>query len=286
VPGPIRMNMFFSQNVQGGRSNGWSETHYSASATTLSASLTNLILLAQARVQMLGAGVQLTYMRVSDDAVFRDVQPGQGLFALEGPKGPYYNSAFSAINSDFSDKVAVIRCVGNQDFYNRSLYLSGNPDSSQEISFDFPALPAWNTAYDAWKVVMLNGRFGFKVLDQSGANPRTQVINLVAGVFTTALPHGLLPNEAVRISAFRPSGPPLPAGNPNGRWYVSVINANSFSLLGYNQGGFSPTRMGVVRAFRYVVTPYTRVFFRYFGLHKRGRPFGQPRGRSPRRARS
>jgi hypothetical protein len=284
MAGPIRMQLFFNMTSAGSRAAGWSETYYSATAATLPGALANLQRLAAARVNLLGAGVTLRYMRVSDDSVFRDVRSVPGILPLIGAHGPYYLGTFANSPADFAYSCALVRCQGSSDFYNRSLFLSGIPDLDQDIEHPVPFTAAWLAQFLAFKSLLESGPYGFKVQNRDGAHAEIQITGLAAGIFTTAANHGFNVNDQVRIRGFLPRSGQNALGNPNGLWRVQATPAlNTFALLGYAQLTFVPTTLGRVRKVEYTVSPIITASLTEFTKRNRGRPFGLLRGRRVRR---
>jgi hypothetical protein len=281
----IRMTMFFNMSGAGSHSAGWSETHYSITALTLPGALTNLVALAQLRVNLLGAGVTLRYLRVSDDLVDRDVRAQAGLTPHVGAHGPYYLGTWASSPADFAYSAALVRLQGASDFYTRNLFLSGIPDLNQDIEHPSPFTAAWLQQFVDFRNALLSGRYGFKITVRGPANPDRQITGLAAGVFTTSGNHGFNPNDPVRIRGFRANPGTDSLGNPNGTWRVQFApSPTTFSLLGYAQLTFNPTRLGTVRKIIPDVTPYTNVSTPLFTKRSRGRPFGLLVGRRRRRA--
>lgn len=281
----IRMQMLFTMTGAGSRAVGWTEQHYSFSANTLPGALVQLVALANVRINMLGAGVTLRYLRVSDDAVFRDVRSQPGIVPNVGAHGPYYLGTFANSPSDFGYAAVLMRCQGQSDFYTRSLFISGTPDLSQDIEHPTPVGAAWLTQSDIYRNTLLNGAYGFKVQNRDNAHQPIQITALAAGVFTTLAPHGLAVNSIVRIRGFRPTSGVAGLNNPNGVWRVGAIpSATTFGLLGYTQLAFVPTAFGNVRLVEYTVTKYTSVAIAGFTKKSRGRPFGLLVGRRRRHA--
>jgi hypothetical protein len=280
----IRMQMFFTEEGSGSRGAGWSETHYSFNKVTLTTALADLQTLAEKRVQMLGNQVVCTYLRVSDDEVFNDSQVARGPVPTVVGGVPFYNPAFAPTvpdtAADFAYSVALVRITGDTDFYRRSLYLSGNPDVSQNINNPTPVGAAWLIAFDDWHLTMVNGSYGFKVLQQGPANPRRVITVIVLGVITTQTPHGFVVGDLVKVSRVRGTG-----NLPNGKWRVATVpDATHFTLQGWDFANFIYDRGGIAQKQVYVLTKDTEVFLRRFGSHRRGRPFDSPVGRRRRRA--
>jgi len=67
----VKSTMFFEENV-GTNAYGWSESHYDLQSAGLVPALTALKKLAKLRARLLGGGVTITKIRVSDPNVFRD----------------------------------------------------------------------------------------------------------------------------------------------------------------------------------------------------------------------
>ncbi len=283
----IRMNIFFAMTGTGSRSAGWSETHYSKTAQTLAGALVNLRALAILRSNLLGAGVTVKYFRVSDDEVFRDVGTEGGLNPLVGPHGPYYYAAFRDDPSDFAYSVALVKMIGDDPIYFRTMYLSGAPDLDQDIEHPVPTSAGWNQQFALWKNELLSGKYGFKVLDRSPGNAPIAITSLVDGTFSTApVNHGLNPNQFVNITRFRP-GAIADARCPNGRRQVATApTLTTFTLRNYIQFGYTPTTMGQLRKLVFRISEYKQVLISGMGSRRRGRPFGLPVGRRRRPARS
>src|ERR1700692_3484147 len=136
MPGPIKGLMFFQAALGSPRTVGWSESVYFPGVADLPTALTRLQILAAARVQMFGAGVLSTFLRVSDDTVFRDSADAAGLMPLNAPPAPpVYNLRLASFPADFAGSAYFLLCAGGNSTYRRIYWLSGNPDNSQEIGF-------------------------------------------------------------------------------------------------------------------------------------------------------
>jgi hypothetical protein len=196
--------MFFTAPV-GSREYGWSEGHYVVGSANLPAALDLMNTLAQARVGMLGGGVSLSYIRVSDRLVFRDSQIDNGLLqgfqivanpaSIEaaivamGSDNPawqlgraIYNQSltgeirniaqWSDLRCDFPYSGILLRMEGDSTYVaRRSLILRGSPDVTQRTDLDKPAAGPWTNALLAYIALLTNGSYGFRALDATGANP-------------------------------------------------------------------------------------------------------------------
>jgi hypothetical protein len=293
MPGPLRATFFFEQAQGFGRTTGWSETHYAATAGNLTDALLAANVLGNLRVQMMGYGPTLTYIRVSDDTISGDSRITPGLPPQTFDGHPYYNQRFKDKAADFSYSSLLLRGQGPQDTSRKMFWLSGNPDIVQEIDFFSPQQALiggadWLDAFNAWKTEMVRGPWGFKILDRLGTAPLQTVVamalvgNPPVAQLTTLGNHGFTEPGFVKLYRFQPKGPL----SPNGTWQLKVIDATNFQIIGWAPGTYVPTRFGKVRQLRYIVVPYQSVVVRRFGSHKRGRPFDQQRGRARPRARS
>src|SRR5215469_13278912 len=117
MAGPFnyKCTIFFKM---GDESSGWTESYYTQQVDHPTA-MTNLQFLAQLRAQLLGARAALVYLRVSDDAAYRD------------SIGYEYNPALgtsitSARNAAFPN-VSVLARLEASPSNRRPLYLRGVP---------------------------------------------------------------------------------------------------------------------------------------------------------------
>lgn len=269
--------MFFSASTRaGGRTFGWSESHVMMTAgEDLTQGLIDLTALANKRVDLLGAGVTLTYMRVSRHEIKRDSLIESGIKPSQADV-PYYNHAFKDKRADFAYSTLLLRCqLGLAPFVSRcSKYLSGNPDLFQEAA----SLPTdnadWRAAFALYKRLLIGGRYGQKCLNLDPVtNPEKPIIGaaIVNGELQlTCINHGFNTGTMVRISGLKGEG-----NNPNGVWELVKVNDTAFTLNGYS-GEFTRRHGGTVRERKYTALPYTDVIIRRYASRRRGRPFDSP----------
>src|SRR3954469_3068602 len=91
----VMATMKFRQNLDP-QELTWVESHARVGAVSLDVALANLKTLADLRVQLLGAGVELLSLFVSDLEVWRDSRVDPGPVAFQSAAGPVYNPAFGA----------------------------------------------------------------------------------------------------------------------------------------------------------------------------------------------
>lgn len=277
----IKGQMFFSQNVgsDSTRDYGWSEGVYCITAGNLTQAISDMNALAVVRLGLVGTGATLDYIRVSDNQVLRDSQVLAGS-AL--PKG----TVLSLPVSDFSWSSFLIRAEGGTTFRSRcSLWMNAMPDSWQQSNLSDPSGTAqYVNSYLAWSNVMLNGKYGFNSFDYSGANPPktiTSVGNVVP--YPVGIPaHGWVTGQVILVRGVRGNSTveglkPTP---PNGFYQITVIDANTVSLNGYNGAQFVYINGGQAFKKQYLPIAFNKLVPRGFRGKKKGGPILSPRSRS------
>lgn len=294
----IGATLFFTDHNQ---SAGWSETHYSVSGQDLPTVLKDAQDMAKARVMMLGAGISLDYIRVSDQQV-----RGDSLVALGIPPSQQnpiaYNKALIveatvvgeggrtvSPTSDYSFTALLCRMEMGVS-QRKSLYLRGIPDSLDQdggVITDSVFLDAFNS----WVDLMKSGKWGARVLNKDlTANPIFPITSVTnnAGppqqVTITAAGSNFQTGQSVRISGIKyQAAPPAAASTPiNGVWQVANPQAGSFQLSGYPGGTVQYFYGGSVRARTYTVPAYSNVLQIRMVSRRAGRPFGLSKGRRKR----
>lgn len=217
--GDIQCTMIFKEFITG-QSLGWSESHFHVTAANLDEARADLAALATLRVNLLGAGVLLQSLRVSDVSVWRDSRIGFSRPAVDTPEGPIYNRAFAVPGSpghyyeaDFGYASCLVRLETiSAPLYRRSMWLSGNPDEAQRIGARTPAaFPAWNAAWGTFRDVLApadgTGKWGmrFRRRDQAAVE-ETNITDIDggSGALTVAgLPGGFDPGMQVVVRNVR-----------------------------------------------------------------------------------
>lgn len=214
---PFIGQIFFEEQV-GTREAGWSEQHYLIGAGTLPEALDALSSLATLRANLLGAGCEINYLRVSDATIFRDSQVFGGITANFGlkPAGPggrptvvpstspgagsglipgLYNNGLASgiLPSDTIGLLAdqpevgyLVRLEAGTPFVSRrSLLLRGIPDGITLISSDGPLAgnnpmsANWLDAFTVWVIKMIGGNYGMRVINVAGANAQKPISSIV-----------------------------------------------------------------------------------------------------------
>lgn len=287
MPRPLRLSMFFDDQIT-----GWSESHYDMTSPSLSSAVQKAVLgLVINRIQLLANGPWLKYVRASYDDTFRDSQvffvPQPTISAITGS---YINNQdWKGTEGAEPWSVALLRGVGG-DLYRKAIYISGLPTA------DFPDVgspfsdPTFMAAFQLYRNALIQG-YGFPVWrkDQQTYPLKTIVAiqNLVPGT-----PQQLnIPGHGV------PNPPPVGSrgflqkmhySGPskiklNGPYAIQqVIDANNLVLAGFVfPAGFTFTS-GFFQYQTRDVVQYQDVLVERFTHRKRGRPFDSPRGRSRR----
>lgn len=176
-------------------------------------------------------------------------------------------------------------------------YLDGIPDitSKTEAATYDPAKPAkWWTHFRNWSDHMAQNGWQIKTLDKSGGNPEQKIRRYIlqqAGPALLGVQIAIAPGIAVDIGdSVLLRGVKMRADgiqSPNGSWKVeSTVNDNVLGLqtiyLRLSEG-FSIAdikELGFIRRKLPAYTTIDKINPYRMGVHKRGKPFGAPRGRS------
>jgi hypothetical protein len=288
----IRCNFFFSNGRY-----GWSETLYPKDPTVdLNAALTLAINYANIRVQLLGFGAQMDEIRVSDDTKFRDDHV-TGLLSntssiFTGNNTPVFSSFAIQPYND-----VVERCETIDGQYRKTLFLSGYPQYLNVNPWpgvnDLRADANFGAPFLAWEQE-LRTNWGFKVTPnpiKSSPNLFYPIVGaIVIDDFTVQLqtiagsviPSVTPPLNIVRV-AFLKMNPRTPRIHGNLRVTASggALPANAFNVASKNHIGqlFDPTGTGGYWFPQPFVVGIGTTLPEGFSEHRRGRPFGGPRGR-------
>jgi hypothetical protein len=275
----IRATWFFKDDA----GYGWSESlHLQAAVATLAAALPLAITLADFRRRMLGTGVSLYYIRVSDDLVKGDSQ------VYQVPSGNTDNSVGHVGAHDIANASVLLRLVNNDGLTRAPYYVRGQEDDNI-IDGKFVGTAAFVNAAGNWRAqivtnLLVSNFWGIKKRD--ALIIPSQIIfvaqNTATGAVTvsTLLPNGFGVNQPITIKGMQ--GP----GQINGAHSVqSIISATQFTIA-FNRLMGAPTRFGLVQQIGFTVVPINDVFIRRAGHRNAGRPFDSPRGRRSKRVRT
>jgi len=255
----LRVTFFFEVG-----SFGWTETYFRTDDfSTVEAPVKAL---AVKRSALLTKGAFLSYIRVSDDAVFRDAMiiepplelPEKNLKAIEGAP-PF---------------VSLLVRMENGVKYWRFLFLRPLPKAAININNQFTLNANWLDPWVGFKNQLLLG-WGFKVIEKAGINPEKAVESYTqnAGQVTvTSTAHGLQSGDEIRI--YGGQG----VGRPKGNQFVVRVSNDTFTLVKtfpvfqYSGGSKFTTK-------KKSIVPITGSLWERVNHRDTGRPFGQSRGR-------
>ncbi len=250
---------------------GWTENFWS-SLTDLGQCTTNAADLGNALARIHGNTTAWTRTRISDALNPRNVMLVTGPAYTTGVGDP----------TRVSDYAAVAGLLVSQGFGNYPVrqWLKGLWDSATNTG-GFWNPPSNMTGYlNAFYGLLTNSKSAWclRVLDRTQLQKPIQGISN-AGV-VTCMTHGYSNNNLVRIS--RAKG----LAYANGLWKIVVIDANTFSLVGFIANTALPpyTGGGVVRLQSYIFTPIISTQIVRATKHNVGRPLGQLIGRRRKRA--
>lgn len=185
--GDMLVKLTFKEKVTG-QDLGWSETHYHVESENIVKVKNDLIRLARKRVKLLGIGVILEGLFVSNVGIWRD--SGVDFFdpPRDTPFGPVYNEAFAANPprmADFAHLAPLVRLQsGDPWMHRRAHWLSGAPDDAQVINERTPVwLAQWNTAWLIYSQELApddgDGLWGFRVKSRVQAEVFEAKINTI-----------------------------------------------------------------------------------------------------------
>lgn len=161
-----------------GKLQSFSEAHYLPAATSPddSGTQTTAVTLANARVDLLGSGVYLNRVRLSNTDKLRDARPlpvGETGNPLSARATPDTATLTAYGRADLTNVCVQLR-MGQDSYKNKALYLAGVPDLLTNTSLktvDLAAVPLWLTKYNIWKGIIApsaGGTWGFKALEDQG----------------------------------------------------------------------------------------------------------------------
>jgi hypothetical protein len=285
---------------------GWSESHWLRTPDLdLQAAIPILQTYALKRQQLLAPGIAITYLRVSNDNVFRDSQvlPGippmvQGNNVLATPQSGSQNAQSSGTSGganiplnplfvgyepDMTWTAVLMRGEGGAPYTARSMFwVAGIADNLTFHSYRGIIDPTWLGLFATW-AAELTTNWGFLGQDNSNANPPKQITNVIPAppgglVSVTAPAHGFVSGAVVAIRGVKTIQNLGKAVNAT--WQIIVVDANTFQLAGsVNITALQYASGGTARLKSKVLIPYSKILQRRFGSRKRGRPFGLLSGR-------
>lgn len=275
-----RVTWFFKDNNTG---YGWSVTLW---PTTQNGTLGGALGLAKTLALKMGntfaPGVAISEIRASFDDTFRDSAVAPGPVA-----GTVANDGQLVFNASLVNRIPShpnlcqlcrLECGIN---YRGSLFWSGPPsDYLSEVASGYTVDPVTDAAMSKLMTAISNGDWSLEVLPKGADGPAATAIQNV--VFTGTVPtvtstaHGLRPGTPVRIIGAKMNGGRFSCSNLP----VAIVDVNTFTIPGYkrtNHGAYIGG--GTVQDVTRVIQVITDATAGGVTTHKRGRFFGQRRGR-------
>lgn len=242
--------------------------------------------------QLLGRGVDIPYIRVSDESVRGDslfLNLRYHIISEAGgdpvPEGLSIIKTAQVDDPDFHSTAVQILLQANSVRKGR-LALRFVPDSLCDYPAGLSQNGAWETALDKFKEQLVADKWMIRGVKDSGQVPAVAISTQIGAagnnyvVVTTKAPHGASVGEKVRLSKIVPQFEPGGDKALNGVFTVrDVINATSYSLA---KTANQPLVKGEEGTSRRLVTDYAEikeVFATGLVRRKAGRPFGAPVGR-------
>lgn len=253
---------------------GWTETYY-ADYTEQSAAMTSAYQILNFRRQLLGGFAGTDYpriktIRVSDvnrqrDALHEEVEIANG-------------TKKDVEAADNPNLAVAVRCEAGAS-YNRTLFLSGQPDRICK-SGKYATDTTWETAFEQFAQALVARPWGIYALDKSlpllrvvaFTRPEENVVRL-----ELAENHGLIVGDIISVKSI-----PGVTGVRGKQYVLTVPTLNSLTFVQANSGTWRGG--GTIQKAAYALRRFTRLQVQGISRRPRGRPIDGPVGR--RRARA
>lgn len=260
-----RITFFFTSN----RGYGWTETLYTF-APTLDIAMTQAKALLPVRVNLMGRGSFLQFIRVSDDLVKRDSQ------VYPVPNSDRETKSRAGGDADIANTCCVVR-IESGVLKRRTLFLRGIPDDIVLDNGIFRPTPAFTANFTLWAAVLFAGGFAIRVRSDVGAPVDLTNVSTVGPTglvtITTAGAHGLVPNNVANIRGV------LGATQVRGlQRVITVVDASNFQIR-VNRVVKPYLGGGNVVLNDYSLAAISNAVVVRCSHHNAGRPFDAPRGR-------
>ncbi len=295
----------FGRQSQGGFSESW----YSINASTLSSAGSQALALAKLRLALMGLGAQIDGIRVSIAANPPEPKKSKLVDLSENGTGAAVALVADSTVTGYSDQVTrapdvlqsalFVQCLaanGQRKF----LYLACPPDTimrANKTGPDYSTSGVWLQKYAAWKALVQGGTWGFRARDQGQVKQQITQWTTPGGAGTdlgAVVANGgpvLTLGESVQVQGI--STPSRANRKALGTWTIGQILAGTpgagFTtyVLTHSAGINSAVfiKLGTLQRVAYQILPITDVSILKEVSHKRGRFFGQFRGRQTRPAR-
>ncbi len=292
-----RITAFFGQSNM-----GWSESYYyGTDSLTQLADQVNVLL--QSRVDLLTTIHEIDGVRISIEGDHRksklvtagpnEISPG--VFINVPAKGTYPGGSQAIKYDQVRACMQIILAKTGVNLGRR--YFDGVPDeltATENDSLNTGNPPLWWSKWNSFRSMWKNRGFAIKCLDKTAGNPERQIIrwvlrdtapNVLGAVLNSAfaLEVGVGDNIFVRGVKNKYSG----IRSPNGKWVVDSIAvddiAGTQTIYLRNATAFDPNIikvLGFARKAKYVYTVPDVIETSRAGIHKRGKRFGTPVGRT------
>lgn len=268
----IRGTFFFEDNNK----HGWSETIFTNKADlTLAVNAANSLM--QFRRSCLGAGVRISYVRVSDDLEKRDSR------IITVPIADGGTRVGDPASADIANTSLIVR-IEALPKVRRTLYMRGLPDNCVTDSGKFTPTPQFVFNFDNWAARLIDD--GWSCRTRDGTAPLHNIVGITqvgaTGVVTiqTFTPHLLELGKPFVIrgvkGAQQVNGTWLPFAIPSGDTVTIKLNVLIGTWIG----------QGTLAKLTYVLHPITDVKVIRVSHRISGRPFDSPVGRRRARARA
>ena len=268
ITGPFRVSFFWTQ--QADRLGGWSENFWN-NLTSFSAAQTAALALQTALWNSKGNGVLGPYIRISQVGNFRSAQVINTNLTS--------TATGASSDADYPTTALLLFLASTQPYFSRQ-WLRGNPDNQVSSGGHFTPTAGYVTLINAITNILVTASNGWVLrnLNQGSAKQLITAVTL-AGVVTVPA-HGFATGNTIRIS--RTGGIP----GLNALWKITVIDSNTFQLVGVPVGGFTGgyTKPGTAQLQSFIYQAITGGGIARASKHNVGRPFGQLTGRRRRRS--
>lgn len=297
----MAVDVLFCLKIDGeGRYNkGWAETYrYVDDPDDLEDIEPDLINLGNLIMGMRAKNISCTEIRASRPGVFRDSHRVFSTASGNTTSGFEGKGRLTDYNSDQANACLQILLASN-DLQKRHLFMAGLPDALLRTNGpgpDYVAVPTWSAAYEAWKALVTNGRWGFEARrPEDYAN----AVGILDWRLEDASPFQLIASIS-SLDDFASVGDDVQVRNvvaynrgvamPNGRWKVreKLPSGDEVGYVLRGAVGYDPDQIkepGAIEPVTYETVVNRKV--RIVGQTTRKRGVGpvRPRGRSSRRQR-
>lgn len=286
---PFARMTFFFQLLK----NGWTEIYWGSYGTLLSELVPQAQTYATKRMVISGLRVGITYIRISDDEVYRDSTVSRdGYYAVANGTDPLPpeldvgGNPAAIIATDPSPAnhafVAAKMRMSSGVLYRRIAYWRGLPEDAEPAPGDslITSVPGYSDSFDALKTELTNGKYYFRVQDRGTTVASTAinpVTSFVAGSPPTITTVNAFPavGTLVKLTGFRGTTDVRYTGR------VATSSGNTGTLLGQVSGTTLHNPKGYVHQILPTYLPIQSVIVDGITHRPVGRPFDLGRGRSP-----